>query len=388
MSENPFAAALGKPEVAPTYQLPHKPFFGVDQDAQTRARREGMTRQELFEDGALSVADLDDEELRVGRCRGIDGRIVTGGQRTKMMPRDIYDAMVQEHMSRTNEKIRTQVDAALGVLVDIMTDDTNEPKDRADAAKYLFERHAGKTPERVQVAVAKAPWEELIGGIARMSRAESEALRGKAIERGNRGAEIMDAEVVEHEAEVWDPRSGPGRMPSAGEGVQGAGARDDELRDGKPDAPQRKFASRATDYTATTDDARLQEGYQEQVHAAEPDYRSPVEQLGIHDLHLMGDQRIVPPMPIPTHYHPQANDAPDVVLAKTNAELLREQQDAAKELSERRAAAKAKIQNAKKRRIIAKTMGRDAVQPNTISLTENNGRLQFKIGGTQSPTVD
>jgi hypothetical protein len=149
----------------------------------------GMTRQQAFNAGYIPVEDLDDEELRVGRCRAANGKIPRVASRTELLPNMLYDKMIQEHFKRSNEKLRTQLDVALATMVDIMTDDTCEPKDRMEAAKYLYERVAGKTPDRVQVQVSKAPWEEMLGGIAQISRAESHALRAEQ--------PVLEAEVVE-----------------------------------------------------------------------------------------------------------------------------------------------------------------------------------------------
>ena len=82
----------------------------------------------------------------------------------------------------------------LDIMVDIAQDDTVEPRDRFEAAKYLFERTAGKTPDTVNVTVKQAPWEELlsqVAGIAPMNRDEHRRL----------GVGIVDAEVVEDDEE-------------------------------------------------------------------------------------------------------------------------------------------------------------------------------------------
>ena len=150
-----------------------------------------MTRQQAFNAGYIPVTELDDEELRVGRCRAANGKIPRVGSRTEVLSKQLYDNMIQEHFKRSNEKLRSQLDVALATMVDIMQDDTCEPKDRMEAAKYLYERVAGKTPERVQVAVTRQPWEEVLGGIAHISQAESQAIRS--------GQPIVDAEVVDAE---------------------------------------------------------------------------------------------------------------------------------------------------------------------------------------------
>lgn len=175
----------------------HPNFFQdlIDQE-RLKAKARNMTRQDMFNNGLLTVADMDDEELRCGRMRDGNGRIPKVKKTMEMIPRDLYDEMVAEHQRRTHEKFRQQLDAALETMVEIMTDQTAEPRDRADAAKYLMERVIGKTPERVQVAVAKAPWEEIAMEVGRLTRAEHEARQ-----LGN----YVDAEVVEVQPPPPDP---------------------------------------------------------------------------------------------------------------------------------------------------------------------------------------
>ena len=192
---NIFADAIKATRHQPntTQVTDHPNFFQdvIDQEA-LKAKARKMTRQDMFNNGLLTVADMDDEELRCGRMRDGNGRIPKVTKTMEMVPRDLYDEMVAEHQRRTHEKFRQQLDAALDTMVEIMTDQTAEPRDRADAAKYLMERVIGKTPERVQVAVAKAPWEEIAMEVGRLTRAEHEQ---RVL--GN----VVDAEVVETQHE-------------------------------------------------------------------------------------------------------------------------------------------------------------------------------------------
>lgn len=189
MSNNPFHDAIQPtPVEAKTYEVKNHPHFFQAQLDQMELKRQArnMTRQDMFNNGLLTVADMDDEELRCGRMRDVNGKIPKVSKTMEMVPRDLYDEMVAEHQRRTQEKFRQQLDTALSTMVDIMTDDTVEPKDRADAAKYLIERTMGKQPERVQVAVSRAPWEDIMLEVGRTTRAEHAARMG-----------VIDAEVVD-----------------------------------------------------------------------------------------------------------------------------------------------------------------------------------------------
>lgn len=146
-----------------------------------------MSRNQALKLGFLKVEDLDDQELATGRGRGLDGHIPEYDGKTDMLPRDMYEAMVEEHNRRTNEKLRQQLDTALSVMTEIMVDPTVEPRDRFEASKYLFERVAGKTVDRSHIVTTKQPWEEVYEGIGQTTQSASRALRD-----GN----TIDAEVV------------------------------------------------------------------------------------------------------------------------------------------------------------------------------------------------
>lgn len=138
-----------------------------------------LSRQECFERGYLTVKDLDDEELRYGRCRDEHGYIAKKMGKTELIPKEMYLEFVAEHELRFKQKLRQRLDDAIDVIVDIMNDETAEPKERFEAAKYVFERTAGKTAETVNINVKTAPWEDLLSqltGIAPISRSEHRAI--------------------------------------------------------------------------------------------------------------------------------------------------------------------------------------------------------------------
>lgn len=178
-----------------------KPFFqkAADEIAERERASLLLSRQQQFEKGYLTVEDLDDEELRAGKCRDQSGAIPRNPRKTEPVPRDLYDEMVAEHERRFNHRLRENLDTMVDVIVEVATDETVEPRDRFEAAKYVVERVAGKTPDRVQVAVAKAPWEEVLHGIAKLTREQSRALREGTIDA--EAVEIVDEEQPQSEPE-------------------------------------------------------------------------------------------------------------------------------------------------------------------------------------------
>lgn len=311
------------------------------QQRNQRKYPEGMTRQQAFIAGYISVQDLDDEELRVGRCRAANGKIPRLGAKTEMLPRALYEEMCSEHLQRSNSKLRSQLDIALATMVDIMQDDTAEPKDRMDAAKYLYERVAGKTPDRVQVQVSKAPWEDVMGGIAQISRAESRAMRSLE--------PAIDAEVVEQEQDSSDRF-----QPFVARNPNGYAPTTAEAAFEPPSEPD------AGAETATRPDEPIDDG-------------AP-----------LGDPRIKRNETVPGHEQPQNTSATAPLVTSaghTNSEILRDDVEAAKELAARRKAARKKIQDAKKRRAIARATGQDAKSRTTIQLTQSDNKIQFRLDG-------
>lgn len=349
-----------------------------------------MTRQELFDLDLLTVEDMDDEELRRGQCRLPNGRFEDRKGMHRLIKKDKYDKLVAEHMKRNNDKIRSQMDAALEVMCDIMNDDTCEPKDRMDAAKYIFERSAGKTPDKVDVKVSTQPWEDMFSGISNTTRRASRAQRG-----------IQDAEftVEDSDGPVQDTQSNAAKDVGQNGYSSNATPRQKREAEGQRIEPQESpgdgiaWAARGSDSGSEAqgadhpdvrvdvdeepDDIRSTGGIQEP---------SPVEQLGIHDADLMGDLRITPPTAMPGGANPATNQpdvAPEVVVAQSNtsnSEKLRENLDAQLDLAQRRKAAKERIQGAKRKRIVQRTMGVNGLQKTKINLTEgDDGKLKFSV---------
>ena len=127
-------------------------------------------RLALLREKRITVADLDDEELQRGQLRDSDGKF-RGGPLRKI-PREFHDELMRRILDVGAEQIRGSYLSAIGLLARVvdgteMDKDGNEPdlSLRGSTAKYLVERLAGKTPDRVEVAVAVKPWEKTMEAI-------------------------------------------------------------------------------------------------------------------------------------------------------------------------------------------------------------------------------
>lgn len=340
-----------------------------------------MTRQQCFEHGYLTVEDLDDEELVAGRCRDEYGRIPKNGKKTELIPKDLYDDMVAEHELRFKQRLRSHLDKAITTMVEIMEDDTVEPRERFEAAKYLFERTAGKTPETVNINVNRAPYEELLNavtGIAPMSRAEHRELKG---------AGIVDVEY----AEVEDDETTSQHEPEPATNAQ------DTVQDDIP--PQDVPSSSETPVeqpVVPVHQARPSE--QPEVPTGQPgdlphqgtnSGQKPVQQQPDDDAKL-------PTIPVGDHVQYRANNDLPAPAAEQRADVpnqpelmygrradekrsYADQARAAEDLAKRRRASKDRIQNAKRQRKIARATGADAIEDDiTGAVVADDGKLTFE----------
>ena len=336
-----------------------KPFFQAKiEQAELARKAANMTRQEMFDHGFLTVADLDDEELRYGRCRDRAGRIPRVSNKTQLIPRDLFDEMVLEHERRTDQKLRQQLDVMLDVMIEVATDETVEPRDRLEAAKYLFERVAGKTPERVNVTVQKAPWEELMGGIAHMTREESRRRREG----------VVDAEVVEDPGTPQTSENEEGTEPS-----QSGGPVQTDQQEGLIDERQ------TTDWTHPNSEFNGGDGLGEQSGAFGDE---PNLALRYHEI---AHPAFAPTEPTPSHDNP-ANSSVTMLPHETGApDDIAKLVQAQAELAERRKDARKRIQDAKKRRKIARATGADAWGGKSIDFeVESDGQVVFNLADDSS----
>lgn len=362
MSNNPFYDAIQPTEKTPiTKTVEHPPFFPNGEEYRAKARN--MSRQDMFTNGLLTVEDMDDEELRAGRMRDNLGRIPKVNKSMENIPRDLYDAMVAEHQTRTQERYRQNMDAALDTILGIMVDPAVEPKDRLDAAKHVKEQVMGKTPERVQVQLQqKAPWEEMFADFAQTTRAQH-AARDRAITEG-----YIDAEVVEENG-VSDVAGEMGQVATEA-GVARDGFAGSEVGPEGQAPVQRGRTNGAV--PESQGERRARGGHEEQVSESQPNVDNPG---------LVGDPRITPAKPTPTHDNPATNNS---TAPPPNSHVIRWEQCDMVALAARRAAMRNRIDAAKKRRKALRAMGADVMGGNKIT-TElvgegDTGKLRHTIG--------
>lgn len=134
--------------------------------AKTKSKRKMhhiSERMQKVLDGEIKVEDLTDEEIFRGQIKSDKGDF--RGRPSDMIPRKFYNAATQELMRRFQARVNETLEPALKVLEQI----ANNPKAPADAryksAVYLIERAAGKVPEKTEMKLEVAKWEEDIEGI-------------------------------------------------------------------------------------------------------------------------------------------------------------------------------------------------------------------------------
>lgn len=120
-------------------------------------------RMQALMDGEISIEDLDDEEIFKGQIRADDGTF--RGRKPDVIPRKFYDMATQELMRRWQQRVNSKLDPALKVLEEIMSNPKLPADARYKSAVYLIERAAGKVPEKSEMKLEVAKWEEDIDGI-------------------------------------------------------------------------------------------------------------------------------------------------------------------------------------------------------------------------------
>lgn len=137
-------------------------------------------RAEALRNKKIRVEDLDDEELQRGQVRDPDGKFRNGPLR--QIPREFHDELMRRILARGTEKLEASYLASIELLTDIVEGKSVEtvvdnrgvehkiPASmtlRSQTARYIIERLAGKTPDKVEVAVSAKPWEVTMRHIVR-----------------------------------------------------------------------------------------------------------------------------------------------------------------------------------------------------------------------------
>lgn len=116
-------------------------------------------RYQAFIDGTLSVEDLDHEELIRGQIRNKNGDF--GGGAPRSIPRSFHTAVVRELVHRGDGKLKAHLDLAIDTMAEIAGNKRANPQARIQAAQYLWERVAGKIPDKHIVEASVKRWENV-----------------------------------------------------------------------------------------------------------------------------------------------------------------------------------------------------------------------------------
>lgn len=117
---------------------------------------EGMTNVLIGKD---DLSTWTDEELRRGRRMTKHGDF--RGRDPVIVAKAVHDELVKRTLSEAEELLRTNLNKALQVLVEIMGDDNVDAKDRLRAIEMITSRAMGKEPQKVELEV-EAPWQSAI----------------------------------------------------------------------------------------------------------------------------------------------------------------------------------------------------------------------------------
>lgn len=122
------------------------------------------TQLERWAAGELKVADMDDKELEKGKWRNSSGTFKgVGGP--KVLPRKFADELNAERVRRWNRKVQEDLEPMRQVLREIALNPRASADARHKSAVYLIERSVGKVPDKSEVKVELAKWEQDIDGI-------------------------------------------------------------------------------------------------------------------------------------------------------------------------------------------------------------------------------
>lgn len=124
---------------------------------------EQKTRHEQLVDGDISVSDLDDDELRKGRCKDRHGGF--RGRPPKMLPAKLVTAMQEEFRRRVEAEFQGLANDARNTLREIALDKRAQSQARVNAAALILERAVGKVPDKQETTLEVKSFEDDIEGL-------------------------------------------------------------------------------------------------------------------------------------------------------------------------------------------------------------------------------
>lgn len=99
--------------------------------------------------GKEDLSKWDDEELRRGRKRRRDGTFA--GRDPVVVAKAVHDEMVKRTLDEANKLLQENLQRGLEILVEIMTDERVDAKDRLKAIEMITNRAMGKEPQKLEV---------------------------------------------------------------------------------------------------------------------------------------------------------------------------------------------------------------------------------------------
>jgi hypothetical protein len=137
--------------------------------------------------GVDRVEDWDDEELRRGQKRAIDGTFK--GRPPALVPQKAHRELLKRRLAEAQQLLADSLPAAVETLKAIMESPFANDRDRIKAAELIIERTMGKAIERIEVGLTgDPPWmEALKAGIVDVE--EDDAIEAKSWE-------VADDEII------------------------------------------------------------------------------------------------------------------------------------------------------------------------------------------------
>lgn len=122
------------------------------------------TQLERWQAGELKISEMDDKELEKGKWRNSSGTFKGVGW-AKVVPKKFSDELDAERVRRWNKKVQEELDPSLQALKSIRDNPRASADARLKSAIYLIERSVGKVPEKSEIKLEVAKWEQDIDGI-------------------------------------------------------------------------------------------------------------------------------------------------------------------------------------------------------------------------------
>lgn len=122
-----------------------------------KSKRRNRRLQALL-DGRITVQDLDNEEITRGQLRDKNGDF--RGRKWDLIPAKLYKAMAQENIIRQEKRWQELYAPAINTLNEIRGNPRLPADARMKSAIYIVERAAGKVPEKQEMYISVAKWEE------------------------------------------------------------------------------------------------------------------------------------------------------------------------------------------------------------------------------------